>query len=263
MIDLHTHILPGIDDGAKNFEESKELIKQASRQGIKEIVLTPHIYFPALSDTFFQTLETQTALLRDFVEKNDLGIKLHNGTEIFYQPNLVEFLEKYPVTINGGRYFLIEFGLSMLPEKKERILENFFQVQTRNYMPILAHPERNHQVIRNPNLLYEFVQHGILVQINAGSLLGLFGRHVRQIAVNALKHDLVHAIASDVHNLSSRPYLLVEAVEHYSKYDSVERIINLVEVYPRHIVRNETFEPPDCSMFKNRRFEFLHRLLGR
>jgi protein-tyrosine phosphatase len=254
MIDLHTHILPGVDDGTKDEEEATEIIRNALHRGIRSFVLTPHIFFPSLNDGLLQHIEHTFSSITETIKEREPSVRLYLGAEIFYYPDLLELLETYPVTINRGKYFLVEFGLTFLPEKQEKILENFFNAQMKGYIPILAHPERNRTLMKNPDILEEFERHGILAQVNAGSFLGIFGRFVKQFAFQMLKHNMVHVIASDVHNLYSRPHLLVDAVEKLSGRFPDQDVTALVERNPRKIVQNETVEVPEIIPFSKKRF---------
>jgi protein-tyrosine phosphatase len=205
MIDLHSHLLPGIDDGAHNWEESLAMARQAVADGTTEILITHHI----LDNTQYR-LEAE--ILQKFEEiKNRLQaeqikLKLHLACELFYQADM-ELHHTISTFNNNGRYFLVEFPMQGIPRGVD---DQFFQLILDGKTPVIAHPERNVGVLKNPHRAYEFVQRGALLQMNAGSLLGRYGEGVRALAMALMNSRLIHFVGSDGHNTDRRHMRLRE-----------------------------------------------------
>lgn len=199
MIDIHTHILPKVDDGAQDIIESIKMLKQAEEDGIRTIVCTPHILkmddFKKES-IYFKRLEELKQLSRD----EGINIDLLLGSEIYIQPDLV-LNSKMATLNNNGTYFLVEFPMGSIPRFSAEL---FFQFIADGKIPVIAHPERNVGFLQHPDFAYKFVQRGALLQINAGSLRGHFGSEVKKLAHKLMDHNLVHFIASDCHNYRKR-----------------------------------------------------------
>jgi len=198
MFDLHCHILPGIDDGAGSWEESLEMARISLEAGVKTIVATPH-YSPETNPAAIIELVKQ---LNCRLRECDLGIDVIPGMEAYLDPDLPQLLRDGRV-LTIGNYLLMELPFSSLPLYTDDVL---FQVMMTGYRVILAHPERNNEVMQNPGLVYEWVSRGILVQVNSGSLLGKFGSTVQRTASALFKANLVHFLGSDAHSpLRRRP----------------------------------------------------------
>jgi len=206
MIDLHSHLLPGIDDGAENWDESMEMARQAVADGTTEIQITHHI----LDNSQYGKLEAD--ILEKFVDMSrrlqaeKINLKLHLACEIFYQPDM-DLHHKISTFNNNGRYFLVEFPMQGIPRGVEDV---FFQLILDGKMPVIAHPERNVGFLKNPNRVYEFVQRGVLFQMNAGSLGGKYGDGVAALAAALMNSRLIHLFGSDGHNIRSRKVCMGE-----------------------------------------------------
>ena len=208
FIDIHSHVLPYLDDGAKDWTVALQMLKQAKDDGIRDIVCTPHI----LS---FQDFAKEATIIERFEElvakakKAGLDLKLHVGSEIYVQPQLN--LDTRIATLAGnGRYFLVEFPMNMIPDF---VAQRFFNLIIAGKVPVIAHPERNARVINQLGIAYDFVQRGALLQMNAGSILGVFGEAVRETAQKLLDANLIHVVGSDAHDTQSRPIKLRQAYE--------------------------------------------------
>lgn len=208
MFDLHSHILPGFDDGARNGEMSLAMLNIANRAGTQKILATPHVmegtWVPLWTDIVAGCRELQAVATR---EKMDIVIL--PGAEVALYPDVLQLLTgPGPYCINGGRYMLVELPSSVIPLYAD---EFFFTLQIRGITPILAHPERHPGIRRDITILEKWIRGGILVQINAPSLTGQLGTKVKAAAEILLKQDLVHCVGSDAHNNSYRsPNLEIE-----------------------------------------------------
>jgi len=208
VIDIHTHILPGVDDGAQNLIDSVKMLEQAAADGIETIVCTPHILRKSDFDKeniYLKRLET----LKKSVQESGIPVQLHLGSEIYIQPDL-SFESPMSTLNNNGKYFLVEFPMGTIPRFAA---EMFFRLIADNKIPIIAHPERNIGFLKHPEFAYEFVNRGVFLQINAGSLRGKFGREIQQLTHLFFDHNLVHFVASDCHDSERRCCKLKETFQ--------------------------------------------------
>ena len=190
MIDIHSHILPAVDDGSKNTEQSLTMLKEAQRQGITDIILTPHYRARYLTDR--QGIERMFTKCKKAIKDAGVNVSLYLGQEIYVFEDLLKVLnEGKLITMNGGKYVLVEF-----PTKQETdIPETVYELKTNGYIPIVAHIDR--YVYADKEIAREIKEVGGLIQINATTLCGsLFRRHR---AFEFIKEGLVDFIASDVH----------------------------------------------------------------
>jgi protein-tyrosine phosphatase len=210
MIDLHSHILPGVDDGPATLEESLEIARRAADDGIRVIAATPHVRddYP----TRPATMERLLGELRTALERERIGIELRPGGEIAIErlgrlsdDDLVRF------GLGGSpHYLLVEFPYSGWPLS---LHEWVFRLVTRRITPVIAHPERNSDVQANPEELRPLVDAGALVQLTAASLDGRIGRSSRAAAEALIELELAHLLASDAHTPDVREAGLVAAAE--------------------------------------------------
>ena len=237
MVDMHAHILPGVDDGPKTLAESIELLKLAEAEGITDIIATPHAYSPQYDVPKEKVLET-LALLRKEAQKNDLSITLHAGQEIRIQDNTIAQLESgEALTLAGSKYVLLELPSSGIPAYTIQIIQGILNL---NKIPIIAHPERNRAIAEKPSRLERLVTHGALSQVTAGSLAGHFGKAVQKLSLQLVEANLVHAYGSDVHNIATRPFLFEEGLAYLDKHHHQEIADILLENNAR-ILTNEDF----------------------
>jgi protein-tyrosine phosphatase len=211
MVDLHCHILPGVDDGPADLEESLEMGKQAVADGIEILVATPHV----LNGTFhnpLQRVQDKVIFLREAFEITGICIDLRIGAEAQFCAGLAKkvMTEEVATINNNGRYVLVELPQhAILPGSKEEI----FQLKLHGITPILAHQERNPIFQSQPELLFDLVDMGCLVQITAMSITGQFGQEAMECAHLLLKQRYAHVIATDAHCPESRPPVLSPALE--------------------------------------------------
>lgn len=210
MIDLHCHILPGIDDGARDVSESIKMAKNAVEQGIRTIVATPH----HLNNRYENSKKTIIDKVRELnkiliEEKIDLNILPGQETRIYG-----EMVEGYEIgeilPIDHTQYVLVEFSSSHVPRYTEKL---FYDLQTKGLIPVIVHPERNQEIIERPEILYQLVEKGALTQVTAASVCGDFGKKIKNFTLQLIEANLTHFIASDAHNTSSRTFKMREAFD--------------------------------------------------
>ncbi len=205
IVDIHTHILPYVDDGAENWDVSLELLEQAESQGVVAMVATPHI----LSENDYRVEDDIISKYRELkkrAKENNLKIKLYLGCEIYAQPDMT-LDHKISTYNNNKKYFLVEFPMTSIPRF---VAEKFFNFILSGKIPIIAHPERNAGFVNKPSLAYEFVQRGALLQVNALSILGKHGSKSKALAYQLISHNLVHFVASDTHDPEKRSVRMAE-----------------------------------------------------
>ena len=237
MIDLHCHYLPGVDDGAQTMDEGLALARAAVANGIREAVLTPHIH-PGQFDNLRSTLEPVFTGFRQRLLDEGIPLEVSLGGEVRLLPESLELLARGELPMLGqwGRQLtlLVELPHEQMPPGS---LEALCYLRRRGIMPVLAHPERNKDVIRDWRRLQPFVEGDVChLQLTAGSVVGAFGKPVQQTARALLDAGWVSLIATDAHNLRSRPPLLREAREAVAGWYGDEAAKLLTEVYPAQLL---------------------------
>ncbi|MFC4557947.1 tyrosine-protein phosphatase [Virgibacillus kekensis] len=215
MIDIHCHILPGIDDGAQTYGDSLNMAAAAASQGIKKIIATPHhrngSYHNIKSDIIAHTTELNQRL-RD----ENIPVEVLPGQETRINGDMVQDLEQgelLPLN-ETTKYVFVEFPPGHIPRYASQLL---FDLQVAGYVPVIVHPERNREIAENPSVIYEFIQKGVLSQITAASICGKFGKNIQKLSHQLIEANLSHFLASDAHNTSSRGFCLAEAYEELQK----------------------------------------------
>lgn len=203
MIDLHTHLLPGVDDGPDQEVEAVEMCRRAARHGCEVVVATPHQRHPSWSNTDSGRLVDLLGELQEAVGETP---RLLLGAEIRIDSGLLDDLDDYPASgllpLAGSRYLLLEADRS-LPGPDP--LELVHELKLRGWRPIFAHPEFIPTLYGDPEVLDELIALGAFLQVTAGSLLGTFGRRPYRIACDLMSAHQVHFVASDAHGVSWRP----------------------------------------------------------
>ena len=230
MIDLHCHILPGIDDGPAEMQTSIDMARIAAEDGIKTIVAAPHIKDILHSTVKLQALASQLNL---HLEHQNIPVKVLLGGDVSALLN-PSSLKNY--SINNSRYILTEFPHNYLPSNSREIL---FSFAMHGFCPIITHPERNPAIMKRPELLLGMLDGNVLVQITAGSLTGDFGLDEQACASYLLKKDAVHFIATDAHSTSTRRPILSRGLEHAGKIIGMKKAMKLVWDNPRAVLKDE------------------------
>lgn len=240
MIDLHTHIIPDLDDGPPDMETSVGMGRIAAEEGIGAIVSTSHSDEAALVGR--AGMEASLEAVREAWAGAGLNIRLELGVEIFLMPDTPAALKSGVLwTLAGSRYLLVETPYQPWPTYADKTL---FDLQLAGYTPILAHPERYTPIQNDPNRMYALVERGILAQVTAAALLGAQGPAAKKCAETLVRHGLAHFISSDAHGLTARKRLpqLRAAVHVAADLVGVEAAHALVQANPTHVLANTTFE---------------------
>jgi protein-tyrosine phosphatase len=202
MTDIHSHIIPSVDDGSQSMTESLEILERAEAIGIMAMAATPHIYEPDYTPAKHIEMQSKLDQLRSGAAKKGLKITLHLGYEIYLTETTHQFLQTHDFSYNQtGKYVLIEMPMNVVPPY---LLDTIFKLQLAGITPIIAHPERNHECQRKIHLLNRAIDMGALMQLDADSILGGFGNQVRETAKAFVLSKAYHVAGSDVHNLTTR-----------------------------------------------------------
>ncbi|MES1041692.1 tyrosine-protein phosphatase [Peribacillus simplex] len=208
MIDIHCHILPKVDDGARDIHESIEMARKAVEQGISNIIATPH-YNKGIYDNDKGLVMNETAKLNLFLDDLEIPLKVWPGQEIRISDELSDDFDNNEIMgLNGSQYILLELPSNHVPRYTERLI---YDLQMKRMTPIIAHPERNMEIMKNPQILKELIWKGAYSQITAGSITGKFGWRTKRFSKYLVQSGLTHFIASDAHNVGNRGFQLREA----------------------------------------------------
>lgn len=203
IIDIHAHLLPGVDDGPHHTQESLEMLRMAADSGVETVVVTPHGNLAGVYENYNEKwLQNAFDYLERKAQEAQIPITILRGMEVFATEDLPELLDKGRVlTLNGSQYVLIEFDFHERLSWCSRILEDVIYA---GYTPIVAHPERYFSVWQEPWGVYPWLEMGAHVQLTRGSILGKFGREAKHAADYLLEHNLVACVASDAHGSDKR-----------------------------------------------------------
>ncbi len=239
MVDIHCHILPGMDDGAASVEVALEMLRRGAAEGIDAVVLTPHLrsgHGPKQEALH----RARFAELQQAIGEAGLTIKLHLGAEIVFLVQMAEVGGLPSCTrAGGGRHVLVDVPSGPLSPRWE---QGFFGVRTAGYRAILAHPERQHSLMRRSELGGRLRRQEVLMQIDAGSLTGQFGRHARRAAEWLVQQGWVEFVASDAHDLIHRPFSLTAARERIAALCGPDEVRRLLVDNPQQVVKGQDVE---------------------
>lgn len=259
MVDIHSHILPGIDDGARDAGESKAMLQLAFETGTTDIVATPH------ADTQYKYDPEQVGrLVQEAQAYAPHGLRIHRGCDFHVMHDNIRDAVAHPAryTINGGRYLMVELNDMVIFPNTGQLYQ---MLEDQGMVIVLTHPERNPLIRQRIELIEEWVAANRLMQVTASSLLGLWGPKALSFSRLMLDKGLVHFIASDGHSVSGRPPRLDHARQWMERHYSAELASLLFDQHPRAVVEDRKI---DLSEFPPRKSvatkgNLLSRLFGR
>ncbi len=235
MIDLHCHLLPGVDDGPSTLADSLAMARMAVADGITACVVTPHIH-PGRYDNHLERLQLYYRAFRRALSQQAIDLDVRLGAEVRVSLESLALLQRDQVPFVGGhrgwRVLLLELPHSGVPVGSLQLVERLLQMQIR---PLIAHPERNKAFMDHPGRLEPFVAAGCWLQLTAGSVLGDFGKTAQKLAHRLLDDDAVRVVASDAHNLTSRPPVLSRARAYIGQHWSQDMADDLMVRNPQHL----------------------------
>ena len=211
MVDIHSHILAGIDDGSKDIEMTISMLKKAEKSGTTDIIATPH-FMRGRFEVEYNEILKKVEELKEISRENNIDINIYTGQEIYYNKNILEYYKNNMIgTINNTKYMLIE--LNMLEFDIDEVINTIYELQIRGITPIIAHPERYKPFIKKPSMINTFIKEGMLFQVNAGSITGAFGKDVKKTATKYLENNIYSFIGSDAHRDIGRDTDIKEALD--------------------------------------------------
>ncbi|GDY24302.1 tyrosine protein phosphatase [Agarivorans sp. Toyoura001] len=228
FIDLHSHILPGIDDGAQNLQQAIEMVSMAQANGTKVMVATPHMH-PGTYNNTPATIEAAFNTLQIALSQRDIDVELRSAAEVHLCPEVMQWAmqEKLPFI---GEYqqkplLLLELPHGSVPQGTSTLIR---WLQKNSIQVMIAHPERNHGIWKNPYQLSQLIKLGCLFQVTADSFLGKFRQQAQSIAESLLKAGSIHILASDAHDIEKRTTNLnpaFERIKHLSNEEHAKRLL--------------------------------------
>jgi len=260
VIDIHSHILHGLDDGAKDLSESLEMARMAVNDGVVAMVATPHMMPDGPMANRRDAAMERLAVLQEALSREEIPLRVLPGGEVYISPDIPAELARGSLLTcaDRGTHVLVEFPAGEIPHYAEQV---FFECQLRKIVPVIAHPERNVRELEDYERLVEWIRRGLLLQVNGRSLLGESGSGAQKAARTIIERRMAHFVASDAHSTTRRPPGLSAARREVERLvgDAVAKI--LFEDNPRRLIEGgniHVWEPAPPV-----RRGLLHRLLGR
>lgn len=242
QIDIHSHIIPGVDDGSRDMETSIALLKMAAENGTTDIIATPHVIDVSTTLTW-DAIRRHVEELQKVADEQEIPIRIYPGAETELNWDLLELIRKNhsAFCLAGSRYCLMEMPSLMLPANLEEMI---YELQLMDIVPVLAHPERQMQLMENPEKLLALLKRGCVAQSNGGSLTGVFGPKPHAKVHMLINNHMVAFMGSDAHNLRHRNTNLAGAREKIVKHWGEECAAELFETRPKYILENKAL--PDA-----------------
>ena len=241
QIDIHSHIIPGVDDGSPDLETSLGLLRMAAENGTTDIIATPHVIDVSTTLTW-DAIRRYVEALQKEADDRGIPIKIHPGAETELNWDLLELIRQdhSAFCLAGSRYCLMEMPSLMLPPHLEEMI---YELQLLDIVPVLAHPERQMQLMEQPQKLLDLLHRGCVAQSNGGSLTGVFGPKVHNNVHRLLNRNMIAFMGSDAHNLRHRNTDLKGAREKLEQHWGAEAATELLETRPLHILQNKALPP--------------------
>lgn len=242
MIDFHTHIIPNIDDGSRNIDETFNLIQEAKNAGFEGIVLTSH-YMENYYETGVKERDIWVKVIKDNLRQSGIEANLYLANEIYITDNIMDLLiEGKASTINNTSYVLFEMPLNAEPMNLYNVI---YSLQENKLIPILAHPERYSFIQKEPEFVYELIEKGVLMQANYGSILGQYGEKAKIIVKKLLSGNMIHFLGTDVHREKTIYKLIPQAIEEIENIIGNDKLEKLTTKNPKLALENKKIEIDD------------------
>lgn len=239
MIDFHSHVLPNIDDGAKSVEETFNLIKEAQDTGFDKIISTSH-YMEGYYEVNKSEIGVWINAINEKLQSQNINTKLYIGNELYFSENIMNLIsEGKASTINNTDYVLFEIPLNSNPMNLYDII---YELIEHKYIPILAHPERYSSIQKEPTLISELIEKGVLMQANFTSILGEYGDKAQLIVKKLLKNKMVHFLGSDVHKQNTIYPKISKALKEIETTIGSEKLKELTTINPEFVLENKRID---------------------
>lgn len=261
MIDLHSHILPGVDDGSDDMEMSIKIAKLYIENGINKVISTSH-YIEWEVCNSPEELRLGIKSFQEELDKHQIPLIIYPGNEIYLTPNTVKrIINGEVLTLNDGDYVLIELPMNDMPLYVEDII---YELRLKGMTPIIAHPERNTRIQEDPNILHKFISMGALAQLNLPSIEGMYGKRVKEAGITLLQHNMIHFVGTDTHSNRRRSPKVEKSLEILSGIVSNEDFEMLTIKNAQDVLDNKEIEIKMPRKVSNKRtiFSFLSALFS-
>ena len=249
MIDIHTHILPGICDGAKTIEESIKIIKEGTKFGVTDFVMTPHYILGTNYNTNNLSKIELIKKIKKILRKEKIKANIYIGNEVFIDNNVLQLKEANLIsTLNNSNYLLNELPLTGYFKGLNNII---FELLCNNVNSIIAHPERYSNFHKDPKLIEKLIEQGVYFQCNIGSFFGEYGKSTKKLVMLLLKHKAITFISSDIHHAKDNYYeKLISLEKILKKYLTKEEIEDVLVNNAKKVLNNEPLEKTNIKPFK-------------
>ena len=234
IIDMHCHILPGIDDGAKDINESLDMAREAVKQGIKIVVATPH-KINGSYDIPFKDIVKKTNELNTLLKKKKINLTVIPGSE-----NYAEIEIDTKCTINNKNYFLIEFPMRSYPSYCEHIIDELI---SKKIIPIINHPETCSGIKKDINIIESLIDKGCLIMLNADSLIETHGKRVSDFASFLLKNNAYHLFSSNAHSVEGYKNIST-IIKKLEEFIGSQKTMEITQKIPEKVIKGEVYKPP-------------------
>jgi len=260
MIDLHSHILYDIDDGSRSLDMSLAMLRLAEQSGTTDIIATPHVNRRGIIPPW-KDIVTKVNALRQEAQQADISIRIHCGAEVELNYAALQFLKdsSREYCLAGSRYILVEMTNQSQPEQAEALL---YELMLRDYVPVLAHPERYDRIMAHPDRVLHWMQSGVLTQCNGDSFRGFFGKTAQKRAEMLLAHDMVTFLGSDAHRLELRNTDLSKVRPHIDELAAPGIPWQTWTQNAQHVLENKLLYSKVPDHWKQPRRSFLARLFS-
>lgn len=250
MIDLHCHILHGIDDGAKTIDDSIDMARAAVKEGITHILATPHHMVRDWNNEKTKVIKLVNQFQNE-LDSREIPLTIFPGQEVRLNGKIIEDIKQNKLLFvdEQKNYLLIEFPATSIPHYTEQL---FYELQSAGVTPIIVHPERNRAIQERPNRLKNLVDKGALAQLTAASYTGGFGKKIQKLSSQLIETNMVHFIASDAHNISNRSFYMKEAYRKLEKEFGIEKKASFHQT-TKDLVNGDTVIAPTSSSLKTKK----------
>jgi len=250
VIDLHCHILGGMDDGARDIEASMDMARHAASEGITKIIATPH-HKNGKYDNVAESIRSKVGELNTRIQEENLNLEILPGQEPrIYGELLEDYNQGEILTLANSTYLFVELPSNHVPRYTRQLL---FDIQLAGLSPVIVHPERNSEIMENPDSLFKLVEKGAATQVTASSVTGHFGKKIKNYSLQLIESGQAHFIASDAHNLSGRSFRLSEAYDVIRKEFGSDMVYMLQENAQLVVEGNTIYRQPP-QQIKRKKF---------
>ena len=249
MIDVHTHLLNGVDDGSRDFVESLTNLKLAEEAGFTDIILTPH-YIENYYENDYAGTKPKIQELKKKLYENNILITLHQGNEVYISDNIGDLIKDNVVSKLGNSNYLL-FELPM--KSKLLTLDNLIMdIKAAGCIPVLAHPERYIFIQQHPNEVARLISKGVLIQSNYGSIIGQYGKEANKTLIKLLRNNMVHFLGSDTHRNGHIYAHFYKVKKELLKHISEEKFLELTTTNAMRVLQNEPIEIDEPTLIKRK-----------